>query len=1107
MTVNAGPRLLSLAALVLGTGAALLPSAGPAELNASRVCRLFLDPHDKFTRVVAPQSAKTMNVVADARLSNITVYYGAGFPGPAQVAFQAAVDIWQSQVSSSVPIAIDANWVDFGNPLLLGEAGASCAFHDFPGAIRPSTWFVAPLAERLFPSFAGDCLSPHEIGASFSSTANWYLGTDGVPTSGTVDFESVVLHELGHGLGFIGTANVSSGLGTVGDQGLPYIYDANVVDLAGLSILNAGVYPNGSMTLASLLQGSGVPGPGLFWGGANGVAANGGARPVLYAPGSFQSGSSYSHLDENTYPAGDPNSLMTPVLGFAEVIHTPGPIVLGALADMGWGNQTGSGCSFGLDQYTASVPASGGSVSVELVTAGGCAWTASTTASFVSALTPTSGTTSARIQMSVAANSDSSGRVATVTIGTETLTIAQQGTSACSYSLSPTAVIANQGGQSGTVALTSTPGCAWTASSSDSTVASITTDPPAGQGSATIGYVVSGNTGPARTVTLTIAGQPFSITQAACQYGIDNNMFSVSGAANTVTVNVFTSQSCRWTASTSSSFITILLADSVPFGGTARLAIAANPTLAPRSGTVTVAGQIVTINQGPGLPMMSVDKLQLAFGAVQSGATFSAQTGSQVVRLTQSGAPGTVTWTASSSAPWLTVLPASGTGSAVLTIGLQLDQAPASSGLEFEQITITLNGAGNTVNPLTLLVLLNEIAAGESVVPIGSFDTPTNGTAGLSGSIAVTGWALDDVQVSRVTVCRNQVAGESFGADARCGGDANVYIGDATLVDGARPDVAVNYGLYPLNSRAGWGYLLLTNFLPAHGNGTFQLYAYASDADGHTALLGTKTIRCDNADATAPFGAIDTPGQGDTVNGVVSNFGWVLSPGARRSDPPGGGTVTVFVDGAPVGSPDGWTSRSDLSSAFPESQYSGVNTALGVFSLDTTTLTNGVHTISWSVTDTLGVTSGIGSRFFTVSNGSDVLAPADVRSDNGQAFSSGVSFSPPSQDSAFASANATILLGRVGFDLNVPLEYFFPDRDGVVTIAAHELDRIELLIEPGATGVMITPHGDKPLPAGLRIDPTTGVFTWAPGPGFVGTYDFVLGEHRVRVVLHPSRHG
>jgi len=43
-----------------------------------------------------------------------------------------------------------------------------------------------------------------------------------------------------------------------------------------------------------------------------------------------------------------------------------------------------------------------------------------------------------------------------------------------------------------------------------------------------------------------------------------------------------------------------------------------------------------------------------------------------------------------------------------------------------------------------------------------------------------------------------------------------------------------------------------------------------------------------------------------------------------------------------------------------------------------------------------------------------------------------------------------------------------------------------------------------PLPIGARIDPATGVFTWAPAAGFVGRYDFVLGGHRVRIFLRPK---
>jgi hypothetical protein len=286
------------------------------------------------------------------------------------------------------------------------------------------------------------------------------------------------------------------------------------------------------------------------------------------------------------------------------------------------------------------------------------------------------------------------------------------------------------------------------------------------------------------------------------------------------------------------------------------------------------------------------------------------------------------------------------------------------------QINVAFSGAANSVGPID--VTLNVIPTKQALPPIGSFDTPASGTAGVSGSIAVTGWALDDVQVARVTICRDQVSGESFAADLRCGGFPKAFIGDGVFIDGARPDVQQAFPGLPLNSRGGWGYLLLTNFLPNDGNGTFALYAYASDLDGHTVLLGTKTITCDNADSIAPFGAIDTPGQGEVVHGVVNNFGWVLSPGSRLSDPPGGGTVTVYIDGVPVGSPGGWTSRDDLSALFPVSQYSGVSTALGVFALDTTTIVNGLHTISWAVTDNFGVTSGIGSRFFTVSNGAAI---------------------------------------------------------------------------------------------------------------------------------------
>src|SRR5689334_21354924 len=85
------------------------------------VCRLYLDPHDKFTRVVPEQRRSALAVAgapeADANLSNITVNY-TGFTGAngaaALTAFQAAVDIWKTQVASNVPIVVDAQFKDLG---------------------------------------------------------------------------------------------------------------------------------------------------------------------------------------------------------------------------------------------------------------------------------------------------------------------------------------------------------------------------------------------------------------------------------------------------------------------------------------------------------------------------------------------------------------------------------------------------------------------------------------------------------------------------------------------------------------------------------------------------------------------------------------------------------------------------------------------------------------------------------------------------------------------------------------------------------------------------------------------------------------------------------
>jgi hypothetical protein len=252
--------------------------------------------------------------------------------GPqAQVAFQAAVDIWSRVVTSTVPIRVDASFAHLP-PYVLGSAGSSA---EYPNVGDGVSFYSSALADAISGTdqaqlYAGAPSS--DITAQFSSdpTAGFYFGTDGAPPADKTDFETVVLHELGHGLGFAGSMTVDgSGNGSYGDQ-LPERFDRFAYDAAADgSLLVSRASPSAS--LADALQSGSV-----FWGGAAAVAAAGGSRPRLYAPSTWEPGSSFSHLDEGTYGVSDANSLMTPMLSAQESVHSPGPLALAMLTDEGW---------------------------------------------------------------------------------------------------------------------------------------------------------------------------------------------------------------------------------------------------------------------------------------------------------------------------------------------------------------------------------------------------------------------------------------------------------------------------------------------------------------------------------------------------------------------------------------------------------------------------------------------------------------------------------------------------------------------------------------------------------------------------------------------------
>jgi hypothetical protein len=343
-------RLIAMATVAVAL-AAMLPSVALASntplLIADKLppALLRLDPSHKGTSVPSPFAAESVEpgaVEYSVAKTNIQVSY-TGFTAPAQAAFQYAVDIWERLIYSQRTIYVNASWAALA-PGVLGSAGPNGYYRFTGGTIA----YPVALIEYTCNCDANTS-GVADINANFSSAwPSWYFGTDANPGASEVDFVSVVLHEIGHGLGFTSGFAYNNG-NSQGSWGYTYptgtnpgTYGSNFTNsvwdsaTSGLKLTTVATYPNPSTTLGTAETNGSV-----YFEGSNVLAVAAG-RARLYAPDPWEQGSSMSHLDEATYPAGNANSLMTPSIGYDEAIHTPGPLGLAVMRDIGWDAE---GCS------------------------------------------------------------------------------------------------------------------------------------------------------------------------------------------------------------------------------------------------------------------------------------------------------------------------------------------------------------------------------------------------------------------------------------------------------------------------------------------------------------------------------------------------------------------------------------------------------------------------------------------------------------------------------------------------------------------------------------------------------------------------------------------
>ncbi|KJR43504.1 hypothetical protein MCHI_000597 [Candidatus Magnetoovum chiemensis] len=259
-----------------------------------------------------------------------------------------------------------------------------------------------------------------------------------------------------------------------------------------------------------------------------------------------------------------------------------------------------------------------------------------------------------------------------------------------------TATSTSSGGSSSVTVTTSDSACTWTAASNASWIT--VNSGASGTGSGTVGYTVSANTGIARSGTITVAGQTFTVQQDdGCTYSIDpTSVSSVSSSGATSSVTVTPSDSaCTWTAASNASWITVNSGASGTGSGTIGYTVSANSG-ASRTGTLTIAGETFTVTQSNGCTY-SISPTSVS-SVSSSGATSS---------VTVTPSDSACTWTAASNASWITVdSGSSGTGSGTVGYTVSANTGIARSGtltIAGETFTVTQsNGCTYSIDPTSV---------------------------------------------------------------------------------------------------------------------------------------------------------------------------------------------------------------------------------------------------------------------------------------------------------------------------------------------------------------------------------------------------------------------
>lgn len=368
-----------------------------------------------------------------------------------------------------------------------------------------------------------------------------------------------------------------------------------------------------------------------------------------------------------------------------------------SINDFGFTIFQSSNCTYTLSSQSISLPAVGGSSSFSITTT--CPWTAVSSSDWIT-IVPSTGTGNGAVAFTVAGNTSSLARTGTITIGSSTFRINQEGVS-CSVQVNPSSFNVPRQGDTYTVNVDAPQGCDWGASSTASFIS-------IAKGDAGFSFTVAANPQPeTRKAVITAGDKTIAVTQdpAVCDFQLTPGRASYGSNGGSGAFRVATT--CAWTAQSQASWIVIPQASTSGNGdGTVQFNVARLTGSEGRSGTIRIGTSTFTVTQ---------TNSPCAFNLSTQNVDLDGNGDRAFVRVT--GEP-SCRWTPAKDSDWITITSWSNiNGSGVVNFA-----APANPSLDPRagSIRINANGAESQVVTVTQAGLTPVIESAENAVSLAA---------------------------------------------------------------------------------------------------------------------------------------------------------------------------------------------------------------------------------------------------------------------------------------------------------------------------------------------------------------------------------------------------